>query len=593
MVEPIDLVEAMWDTSSASGDVPEGEMCLCGDVSDGDDLDEAALKHAAVQRARDLLARSCTLEEKLSDLAARHAFVMRGLRLPLLVRTMICDFLPAAEEDLWDQPLLGLHNGHDYVFKGMANLPAGRLCSRRSSLAGQSVDDTLDHHCSEFGCPVARGAPVAVVLRPGDEEEGFYATPLLLPTEFAVLVPTTAAPAPLGSEGSASPASPSPRSLECFEDLESWYDDFEMVCDSESEMVCEEEEDELDCEGEMSEMSYWNSSRWPCTLRKKPKGVQMQTVARHVALVLPQDSALRHAAQYASAHSDWKECGSLSQLEGVGVERVRALLCGGANPTIAVNGWPGRSLTALEEAQASMFSLKAHIDDLLGGKMCSHQARRQFHHYHFAESMAEVQKIAEGFLLDLARYEESIAVMKAAADLWQTAGPAQRSLCSRECLHGRKVVLPDLAEVEKRITAIPVAQRVAAEVAVPLAAAMWRVAEEEGSRMLDARMEGKGSRRLDLTMVLPVQKRAPNCLILVFWCFGCIGLTWVVCSSFPSTFTMRTLGLLSCWARRNFVATRRRVRQWSLKTSDRGMPSVRSRWPWTMKINDLCRWALS
>eukprot|EP00913_Durusdinium_trenchii_P020288 g19061.t1 len=69
----------------------------------------------------------------------------------------------------------------------MANLPAGRLCSRRSSLAGQSVDDTLDHHCSEFGCPVARGAPVAVVLRPGDEEEGFYATPLLLPTEFAVL----------------------------------------------------------------------------------------------------------------------------------------------------------------------------------------------------------------------------------------------------------------------------------------------------------------------------------------------------------------------------------------------------------------------
>lgn len=127
---------------------------------------------------------------------------------------------------------------------------------------------------------------------------------------------------------------------------------------------------------------------------------------------------------------------------------------------------------------------------------------------------------------------------------------------------------------------------------MPLAAAMWRVAEEEGSRMLDARMEGKGSRRLDLTMVLPVQKRAPNCLILVFWCFGCIGLTWVVCSSFPSTFTMRTLGLLSCWARRNFVATRRRVRQWSLKTSDRGMPSVRSRWPWTMKINDLCRWAL-
>ena len=49
---------------------------------------------------------------------------------------------------------------------------------------------------------------------------------------------------------------------------------------------------------------------------------------------------------------------------------MRALLCGGANPTIAVNGWPGRSLTALEEAQASMFSLKAHIDDLLGGKMC-------------------------------------------------------------------------------------------------------------------------------------------------------------------------------------------------------------------------------
>ena len=28
---------------------------------------------------------------------------------------MICDFLPAAEEDLWDQPLLGLHNGHDYA----------------------------------------------------------------------------------------------------------------------------------------------------------------------------------------------------------------------------------------------------------------------------------------------------------------------------------------------------------------------------------------------------------------------------------------------------------------------------------------------
>lgn len=72
-----------------------------------------------------------------------------------------------------------------------------------------------------------------------------------------MLVPTTAAPAPLGSEGSASPASPSPRSLECFEDLESWYDDFEMVCDSESEMVCEEEEDELDCEGEMSEHLGW------------------------------------------------------------------------------------------------------------------------------------------------------------------------------------------------------------------------------------------------------------------------------------------------------------------------------------------------
>ena len=45
--------------------------------------------------------------------------------------------------------------------------------------------------------------------------------------------------------------------------------------------------------------------------------------------------------------------------------------------------------------------------------------------------------------------------MKAAADLWQTAGPAQRSLCSRECLHGRKVVLPDLAEVEKRTSVKP------------------------------------------------------------------------------------------------------------------------------------------
>lgn len=96
------------------------DCCDCG-------LTEERIKELSMKNARDVLAKSCTLEDQFCDIATVRWTIRHRLPLPELVRVWILEFYPVAEVQLRGRKLLGLHNGHDYFFKGLAKAKAGKL----------------------------------------------------------------------------------------------------------------------------------------------------------------------------------------------------------------------------------------------------------------------------------------------------------------------------------------------------------------------------------------------------------------------------------------------------------------------------------
>ena len=267
-----------------------------------------------------------------------------------------------------------------------------------------------------------------------------------------------------------------------FESAEDWFDDANLL-DDEEESDEEESDEELEMEGsqiesEASEVESLHHVSMPAQKRRKVEAVfkQLGTAVIHSRQILPQDRHLHVAATYPRADSMWETCGEATACEGVGLATVRRLLCEGAHPTAVVefDGFRKASRSALCEAQEKMAELKAHIDGVLTGQFCYHQAL--FHGYLFC-SKDEVREYAKSFLFDLELYKESVAVLRAASDVWAGAVPSSRTICSGAILVGRGVVVPDFEVLHAQVAAVPAAKQVPDVEVEKLAEGMQRLAE--------------------------------------------------------------------------------------------------------------------
>lgn len=155
-------------------------MDLMEDFYDDFGLSEEAIKRLSTKHAREMLAKSCTLEDKLGDLAAVRWTIRHRLKLPELVRAQILEFYPTAQCQLRGQKLLGLHNGHIYYFKSLAISRAGDLMCRY-----KCQDLSVADYCVQIGCPVSPHAPVIKASR-YFEDLDFADEVSVLPSEFAV-----------------------------------------------------------------------------------------------------------------------------------------------------------------------------------------------------------------------------------------------------------------------------------------------------------------------------------------------------------------------------------------------------------------------
>ena len=263
-----------------------------------------------------------------------------------------------------------------------------------------------------------------------------------------------------------------------FESVEDWFDDANLLDDEEESEEELEMEEGSQIESEASEVESLHHVSMPAQKRRKVEAVfkELGTAVMHSRQILPQDRHLHVAATYPCADSMWETCSEATACEGVGVATVRRLLCEGAHPTagVEIEGFRKVSRSALREAQEKMAELKAHIDGVLTGQFCYHQAL--FHGYLFC-SKEEVREYAKSFLFDLELYKESVAVLRAASDVWSGAVPSSRTICSGAILVGHGVVVPDFEVLHARVAAVPAAKQVPDVEVEKLAEGMQQLAE--------------------------------------------------------------------------------------------------------------------
>ena len=426
-------------------------------------------KQVAVRYARALLLKSCTLLEKLGDLDAGYLSLQRSFQLPTEVRERIRCFLPTPEEELEGRQMLGLHNGHDYVFHSISPLPAGRLkCSYDSCESKKGRVGSVADFCASLGCPVAPAAPVALALRCSDRERLQEHRGLVpLPAEFAVLVP---------NDAGASTAS--------LRNLQAMLEPLEQ----EDVYVADEADEAFQCGRE-----GWEDWDFPVT-RPRGKRRRRSRACKSGEQPDPQDPPLdqrpllldrqlHSAAGYAHPdHVLGRGPGPVRQhacRDQAPKVLIRDLLGRGANPSIPVGGE-----TACEKAVQARNRLQAHIQDLRDSRLCHEQVLQR---YALSETFEEAREHARSFLAELQMLEESVALLRAAAQVWRQAAPAKRTVCSRQCLFGKGVVRADPCALRE---ALMVAQQESGHKTIlvedirALAAAMWKLAQarqKEGS----------------------------------------------------------------------------------------------------------------
>eukprot|EP00438_Fugacium_kawagutii_P015418 Skav221550 [mRNA] locus=scaffold1376:49954:53308:- [translate_table: standard] len=408
------------------------------DFYDDFGLSEAEIKRLSTKHAREMLPKSCTLEDKLGDLAVLRWTIRHRLRLPELVRVQILEFYPTAQVQLRGQRLLGLHNGHVYYFKSFATSRAADLMCRY-----KCQDLSVAEYCVQIGCPVSPQAPVIKASR-YLEDMDFLDEVSVLPSEFAVLAPENTSPC--GSM------------LDLFESSEDWFEDAEVSED----LSDEEMESENDSESDNVVRNFGAPA-------PKASKIERQSQTLQCREILPQDRELY-----------WAVTGVRD-----GDKNVRQLLRAGANPTAPVNpsGIAEAQKSAVSLATEFMESSMNYLDQLLKRQFCPHQARGWKSirwSYLYAFSIEEVREEAQAFLEKLEEQKESVALLRTAEAVWETAVPSKRMHCSENFLCGRGVSSPDLEVLDSSIATIPKAEAsmISNEAVCRLADCMWDLAQQ-------------------------------------------------------------------------------------------------------------------
>lgn len=418
--------------------------CNCAHMDDIYDYDfgltEEKIKQLSMKRARDMLAKSCTLEDKFSDIATVRWTIRHRLKLPELVKELILSFYPTAQIQLRGQKVLGLHNGHDYFFKGLATARAGDLmCDYKNQKL------SVAQYCINIGCPVSPSAPVIKASRYVADLD-FCEEVAVLPSEFAVLVPQTSFP-----------CSSSRGSFFDYFDREDCFDDDDAQIFDESEEERESEE-EIESDGP--------------SISPAPKVRKIEKPSIQSREILPQDRELYWAVERGS---DVPEDG----------KDLRQLLCDGANPTVPIR-LPWKSETersAISFAKDLVESWTNFQDQLQKHQLCPHQARdcNSVHcSFLYVCSSEEAEEFAQMFLEDLEMKKHFVALLTAAESVWVNARPSTRTLCSDNFLCGRGVICPDFELLRARLVElkVPDVSMVCEENVCRLAACMWDLAQK-------------------------------------------------------------------------------------------------------------------
>eukprot|EP00435_Cladocopium_sp_Y103_P071299 s56_g37.t1 len=435
-----------------AGDFSDEELddftcCSCAHMDEGYDYDDCGLteeqmKQLSMKRARDMLAKSCTVEDKLGDIATVRWTIRHRFKLPELVKELILSFYPTAQIQLRGQKLLGLHNGRDYFFKGLATARAGDLmCDYKN----QNL--SVLQYFSNMGCPVSPAAPVIKASR-CFEDLDFCEEVAVLPSEFAVLVPQTSFP-----------CSSSRGSFFDFFDREDWFDDDDaQIFDlSEEEM---ESEEEIESDG-------------PSISAPAPKVRKIEKPWTQVSReILPQDRELYFAVERSS---DVREDG----------KDVRQLLCDGANPTVPIRlPWKLETeRSAVSFAKDLVESWTNFQEELQKHQLCPHQARdwKSVHcSFLYVSSNEEAEELAQMFLEELEMKKHFVALLTAAESVWINARPSKGTLCSDNFLCGRGVICPDFELLRARLAElkVPDVSMICEEDVCRLAACMWDLAQK-------------------------------------------------------------------------------------------------------------------
>ncbi|CAE7191479.1 unnamed protein product [Symbiodinium sp. CCMP2456] len=394
----------------------------------GPELSDEELSKMAVSHARALRPKNPTVAEMLDELAFARWIFLRSSRLPLEAQHFIRSFLPSPTAELAGRQILGLHDGHDFVFRSMASLPAGKLMCQ---VGGDQVWSLADH-CRSLNCPVSEEAPVALATR-GWYDDFCRCEPLRpLPAEFAVLVPGDASPA--GSF------------FDLMGSAEGWFDD----------VVYEEESDHED----------WPAPRQGQIPRDPERHVREGGAKRACPARLPLDVDLQdelerhcdHEVEHDIDDEPWSQ-------------RIRHLLRQGANPMLDITEVGSqKTLSPLEKVGKSKASLQTHLDDLRSGRLCRHQVHFWLR---YADSIEGVEEYLEDFMAQLAYLDEVRGLLSAAVKVWEGAATAPSMFCSSDCLYGRGVLRPNNACLLQAVDAAPDAVLSSDEDLLAFAERMW------------------------------------------------------------------------------------------------------------------------
>mmetsp|Transcript_47891 Transcript_47891/g.95241 ORF Transcript_47891/g.95241 Transcript_47891/m.95241 type:complete len:596 (+) Transcript_47891:65-1852(+) len=386
------------------------------------DISDEDIRRLAMRRARCMAEKGGMLTGRIK--AWTHA--LQGLPVGCEnIRQLIVSFLPSP---FVGESIVSLHNGHEYIFMGVAGLRAGQLrCSgisqsgRWRAPSSEKATISVQEYFTRLGHRVAADTQVAYVSRDDPDYQSYFEPGLCaIPLEFAVVPPDH-----LSCDGS------------MFEACDGLDEDGHDECELESmyEDCAESEPESMDRAEMLAQCRAWDSTRAICKNRliSKPS---------------PTDMSLLHAVCYMNPYSIWNPCGELSALEGVGVTKVHQLLLDGANPSAKSisDGLDAMGLVMHEKVK-----LRKHIESLLD---MSRPLRPYVACSWMHLSKHELRQEAEALFQEELDLTKSAAFLSAAARVWETAGPLAYATRVGDFIWSSGVVFPGRHALQKEFAAV-------------------------------------------------------------------------------------------------------------------------------------------